>query len=213
MLLERYLKLTSVTATPLRTFAFTDVLPFDFPLNQASKSLPFELSSLGDSLLTLHALSDTPDYAEHLSPALDLLAAWVAEALAAWSQATGTRHFAETLSLGEPLAVMHRLLTSEETPATKAVLGLNAQEEIRKMSEDGVMEELHRFVKEVAKDVRPSSQDGGPGMVESNVSNSESDRKEYYANVAKAYHKLDQIVSKFEKWDFFKFQGRSIKEY
>jgi len=68
-------------------------------------------------------------------------------------------------------------------------------------------------VREVAQDVRPSSQDGGPGMVESNVSNSESDRKEYYANVAKAYQKLDQIVSKFEKWDFFKFQGRSIKEY
>ena len=50
-------------------------------------------------------------------------------------------------------------------------------------------------------------------MVESNVSNSESDRKEYYANVAKAYHKLDQIVFKFKKWDFFEFQGRSIKEY
>jgi hypothetical protein len=95
-------------------------------LNQASKSLPFELSSLGDSLLTLHALSDTPDYAEHLRPALDLLAAWITEALAAWSQATGTRQFAETLFLGEPLALMHRLLTAEETPATKAVLGLHA---------------------------------------------------------------------------------------
>jgi hypothetical protein len=85
MLLERYLKLTSLSATPLRTFALTDALPFDFPLNQASKSLPFELSSLGDSLHTLHALSDTPDYAEHLRPALGLLAAWVTEALAAWS--------------------------------------------------------------------------------------------------------------------------------
>jgi hypothetical protein len=157
MLLERYLKLTSLSATPLRTFALTDALPFDFPLNQASKSLPFELSSLGDSLLTLHVLSDTPDYSEHLRPALDLLAAWVTEALAAWSQATATRQFAETLSMGEPLAVMHRLLTAEETPATKAVLGLNASEEIRKLSEDGVMEELHRFVREVAKDVRPSS--------------------------------------------------------
>jgi predicted flavoprotein YhiN len=50
-------------------------------------------------------------------------------------------------------------------------------------------------------------------MVESNMKNSESDRKEYYANVAKAYHKLDQIVSKFEKWDFFKLQGRSVKDY
>jgi hypothetical protein len=59
--------------------------------------------------------------------------------------------------MGEPLAVMHRLLTAEETPACKAVLGLNAQEEIRKLSEEGVMEELHRFVREVAKDVRPSS--------------------------------------------------------
>ena len=52
-------------------------------------------------------------------------------------------------------------------------------------------------MREVAKDVIPSSLDDGPGMVESNMKNSESDRKEYYANVAKAYHKLNQMVSKF----------------
>ncbi len=75
-------------AIPLRTFSLRDPLPFDLPLNQASKSLPFELSSLGDSLLTLNALSDTPDYAELVKPALDLLGSWVTEVLEAWSQAT-----------------------------------------------------------------------------------------------------------------------------
>jgi hypothetical protein len=143
LLLERYLKLTSVTAAPLRTFSLRDPLPFDFPLNQASKSLPFELSTLGDSLITLHALSDTPDYAELVKPAFDLLAAWVIEALEAWSEATSKRQFALTLSLGEPLAAMYSLLTSEELPAVKAVLGLNTQEEVRKMSQEGVMEGLH----------------------------------------------------------------------
>ena len=70
------------------------------------------------------------------------------------------------------------------------------------------------FVTELAKDVRPSYEDEDrPRMVESNMKNSESDRKEYYDNVAKAYHKLDQIVSKFEKWDFFNSQEKSIKQY
>ena len=85
--------MTSVTAAPLRTFSLRDPLPFDFPMNQASKSLPFELSTLSDSLLTLHALSDTPDYAEQVRPTFDLLATWVTEALEAWSQATSKRHF------------------------------------------------------------------------------------------------------------------------
>jgi hypothetical protein len=38
---------------------------------------------------------------------------------------------------------MYSLLTSEEVPAAKEVLGLNAQEEVRKMSQEGVMEGLH----------------------------------------------------------------------
>jgi hypothetical protein len=132
-----------VTAAPLRTFSLRDYLPFDFPLNQASKSLPFELSTLGDSIITLHALSDTPDYAEQVKPALDRLAAWVTEALEVWSEATSKRQFTQTLSLAEPLAVMYSLLTSEELPAVKAVLGLNAQEEVRKMTQESVMDGLH----------------------------------------------------------------------
>ena len=100
LLLERYLKLTSVTATPLRTLSLRDPIPFDFPLNQASKSLPFEISTLGDSLQTLYELSDISDYAELVKPAFDVLAAWVTEALEAWSLATSKRQFELTLSLG-----------------------------------------------------------------------------------------------------------------
>ena len=80
--------MTSVSAIPLRIFSVKDPLPFDFPLNQDSKSLPFQLSTLEDSLDTLHALSDTPNYSGLLKPALDRLTAWVSEALEAWSKAT-----------------------------------------------------------------------------------------------------------------------------
>jgi hypothetical protein len=38
---------------------------------------------------------------------------------------------------------MYSLLTSEELPAVKAVLGLNAQEEVRKMTQESVMDGLH----------------------------------------------------------------------
>lgn len=109
--------------------------------------------------------------------------------------------------------MIYSLLTSEEHPAIRAVLGLNAQEELRKMTQEGVMEGLHRFVKEVAKDVMPFSDNGGTGMIQSNMRNSESDRKEYYANVAKAYQRLELMVSKFNGLDFFKYQGHSVKEY
>ena len=52
---------------------------------------------------------------------------------------------------------MYSLLTSEELPAVKAVLGMNAQEEVRKMTQEGVLEGLHEFVREAARDMIPSS--------------------------------------------------------